>query len=90
MRLTVWRQSEKDWVFPRSFFAQTPKGFEDITERWNDPCMERESESTDGDPAGESHARPGWRSEGAPNGCRRLPYGRNRPSILGRDDECPP
>lgn len=70
MRLTVWRQSEKDWVFPRSFFAQMPRGFEDITERWNDPCMERESEDTDGEPAGESPARPGWTSEDAPNSCR--------------------
>ena len=73
---TVWRQSEMDWVFPRCFFAQTPKGFEDMKERWNDPCMENGNGDAALKLAGGLPARPGWTKEAAPSGSWSPPGGR--------------
>lgn len=59
-----------EWIgsFPRYFFAQMPKGFEDIEERWNDPCMENEDGDAAPKAAGGFPAKPGWTKEAAHSG----------------------
>lgn len=58
-----------EWIgsFLAIFLPKCREAFEDMKERWNDPCMENGDISVPEEFASVSPARPGWTSEADPS-----------------------